>query len=162
MTDVRISRACNAARKQGYLDGLRKAAALVCRHCSKNFGRQPTKPVHKNGRWFHATGAQTPTFCKASTIHDEIAAMPKHGAPPAKPAQEYDPAKDPDMMTCPACRGDGFARGIRPGACSNCEGSGQVPVPAMLMCGPCNGTGEVQGDSGPEVCSGCNGSGAVT
>lgn len=31
-------------------------------------------------------------------------------------------------MQCPACRGDGFSRGIRPGPCSKCEGSGKVPA----------------------------------
>lgn len=87
MTDIRISRACNAARKQGYLDGLRKSAALVCKHCAKNFGRQPIKPTHKNGRWWHATGAQTATRCRASAIHDEIAATVKHGDPPVQPGQ---------------------------------------------------------------------------
>lgn len=73
MTDVRISQACNAARRQGKLDGLRKAAALVCRHCAKNFDRQPMKPTHEHGRWFHATGAQTVVRCRASAIHDLIA-----------------------------------------------------------------------------------------
>lgn len=44
------------------------------------------------------------------------------------PAPEPDPAEDPDLMTCPACRGDGFARGTRPGACAACQGTGQVPA----------------------------------
>lgn len=33
MTDVRISRACNAARRQGKLDGLREAARALCSEC---------------------------------------------------------------------------------------------------------------------------------
>lgn len=111
MTDVRISRACNAARKQGVLDGLRKAAALVCKHCAKNFGRQPIKPIHKHGRWYHATGAQTATFCRASAIHTEIAATPKHGAPPARPAKAK--SQDQDMvMVCASCLQASCVQGI--------------------------------------------------
>lgn len=37
-------------------------------------------------------------------------------------------AMKPDLVTCQACRGDGFARGTRPGPCLWCEGSGKVPA----------------------------------